>query len=128
MKISTLLTVTAISSLVAFSASASAEQYQGVLKLESNASRAELQSEAIAVARSADPYRESASAGVSAFIGHRDRATIRAEALAAAIAGNIYSDGSFAGVTTPTTGKVDRQAVRAEARATASRGTTEGTL
>ncbi|MDM0025232.1 helicase SNF2 [Variovorax saccharolyticus] len=128
MKISPLLTTTAISTLLAFSASASAEQYQGVLKLESNASRAEVQREAMVAAHSADPYREGASAGIGPFIGHRDRATVRAEALAAARAGNIYSDGSIAFATPPATTQADRQAVRAEARATAARGVTEGTL
>ena len=127
MKTSTVLTVAAISTLLAFSASA--EQYQGVLTLKSSTSRAEAQSDAVSAAHSADPYREGASNGpTSVFSGRRDRATVRSEALAAAIAGNIYADGSFAGVAPSSTGRIDRQAVRAEARATAARGITEGTL
>ncbi|MGJ7497274.1 helicase SNF2 [Variovorax sp. RT4R15] len=127
MKTSTLLTATAISTLLAFSASA--EQYQGVLTPQSTSSRAEMRSEAVRAARSADPYREGASTGpASAIPSRRDRATIRSEALASAIAGNIYSDGSFAGVAPSSTGKIDREAVRAQARATAARGITEGTL
>jgi hypothetical protein len=128
MKTSILLAVAAISTLLAFGASA--EQYQGVLVAhQSSASRADMHGEAVHAAGSADPYREGASAGLAnIFPGRRDRATIRAEALAAAVAGNIYADGSLAGVTPSSTGKIDRQAVRAEARATAARGITEGTL
>ena len=127
MKTSTLLTVAALSTLFAFSASA--EQYQGVLSLKSSSSRTQSRSEAVDAAHGADPYREGASAGpVTVLSGRRDRATVRSDALAAAIAGNIYADGSFAGVAPSSTGTMDRQAARAEARATAARGITEGTL
>lgn len=127
MKPFAVLTTAAISTLLAFSASA--EQYQGVLTLKSSSSRAVAHGEALSAAQGADPYREGASAGpASVFPGRRDRATVRSEAFTAAIAGNIYADGSFAGVAPSSTGKIDRQAVRAEARATAARGITEGTL
>jgi hypothetical protein len=127
MKISAILTTAALASL--FAMSASAEQYHGVLKFQSSASRAEVRSQAVVAAHSADPYSEAAFAGVApAVTSNRDRSGARTDAVAAARAGNPYSDAAFAGVAPAQASRTDRAAVRAEARATAARGTTEGTL
>ncbi|RZL91287.1 MAG: helicase SNF2 [Variovorax sp.] len=119
MKISTILTAAAATSLLALSAvSASAEEYHGVLQFKSTASRAELRSQAFVAAHSADPYRDGASAGVAtALAGELDRESVRGQARVAARSADPYRDGATAGVAAPLRNERDRQAVRAEARA-----------
>jgi hypothetical protein len=127
MKIATILTVATLSSLCAMGASA--EEYQGVLKFNSTASRAEVSTQAVAAAHSADPYSEGAFAGVApALVNSLDRSAVRAQAVAVARAGNLYGDDASAGVTPRMASTIDRSTVQAEARATAARGVTEGTL
>ena len=127
MKIATILTVAALTSLCAVGASA--EEYQGVLKFNSTASRAEVSAQAVAAAHSADPYREAAFAGVApALVSPLDRTEVRAQAVAVARAGDPYGDGASAGVAPRLASTVDRGTVQAEARATAAHGVTEGTL
>ena len=125
MKISSILTVAALSSL--FAMGAGAEEYQGVLKFNSTASRAEVRAQAVTAAHSADPYREAAFAGVAPrLVNPLDRTGVRAEAVAIARAGNPYGEVASAGVSPRVAGNVDRRTVQAEARATAARGVTEG--
>jgi hypothetical protein len=127
MKIATILTVAALSSL--FAMGAGAEEYQGVLKFNPTASRAEVRAQAVAAAHSADPYREAAFAGVApALASPLDRTGVRAQAVAVARAGNLYGEGASAGVAPRLASTIDRGTVQAEARATAARGVTEGTL
>ncbi|MDM0049834.1 helicase SNF2 [Variovorax sp. J22R115] len=124
MKLSFVIGATALSSLCAMSASA--EQYQGVLKFKSNADRDEVRSQALAAAHAADPFREGAHSGVApAFRGQADKETVRSLALGATRAGNPYGEG--AGVARVTGTSLDRQAVRAEAGATAARCVIEST-
>jgi hypothetical protein len=125
MKISSILTVAALSSL--FAMGAGAEEYQGVLKFNSTASRAEVRAQAVTAAHGADPYREAAFAGVAPrLVNPLDRTGVRAEAVAIARAGNPYGEVASAGVAPRVAGNVDRRTVQAEARATAARGVTEG--
>jgi hypothetical protein len=106
----------AAAALSAFAMGASAENYQGVLQVQSSASRTAVQ----AAAHGADPYADGATAGVPAVVaGLSDRAQARAGAIAAARAGNIYADGAGAGPNERFASTLDRAAVRAQAVATA---------
>ena len=127
MKISTTLIVGAAALSSLFAISANAEQYQGVLRLQSTLSRAQVQAEAVAAAHSPDPYREGAYADVATPLPHEaDRAAVRAQAYAEARAGNPYGDVAGDGVLQVGQGTVDRQAVRAQAHAAAAHGVTDG--
>jgi hypothetical protein len=126
MKFSAILTAAAISSLLAMSASA--EEYQGVLQFQSTASRADVRTQAVAAAHSADPYRDGASAGVAlALASQLDRTSVRAQAVAAAHSADPYREGAFAGVAPALASQRDLATVRAEARANA-RGFTQAAL
>ncbi|WP_038210711.1 hypothetical protein [Xenophilus azovorans] len=84
MKTSKIIAAAAVSLLAAVGA-AQAEEYQGVLSIDSTYSRAEVQQQAIAAARQGDVYGEAAGGALSApVVGQKDRATVRAEAVAAA--------------------------------------------
>ncbi|QRF62385.1 alpha/beta hydrolase [Variovorax paradoxus] len=68
---------------------AAAEEYQGVLRHESNQSRHVVQAEARAATRASNPYAEGASSGVAtALISPRDRAEVEMEARTRARAAN----------------------------------------
>ena len=115
MKISSMLTAAAFASLSAMGANA--EEYQGVLKFQSSANRAEVQAQSVVAVNGVNPYAEAASAGVALLmVSAVDRAVVRAEAVAAAHAADPYAEGAFAGVAPLTASTVDRQAVRAHAR------------
>lgn len=125
MKISTILTVTALSSL--FAMGAGAEEYQGVLNFNSTASRAEVRAQAVTAAHRADAYGEAAFAGVAPRLANPlDRTGVRAQAVAIAREGNPYGEVAAAGVAARGASSTDRRTVQAEARATAARGVTEG--
>lgn len=121
MRTSSILSTLAFSCL--FAVGAHAEQYQGVLQFQSTASRAQVHAEAVAAAHGPDPYSEGASAGVTPLpMSALTRAEVRRGAVAAAHAGNLYGDQLGAGVITLAHGRADREAVHAEARATAAPG------
>ena len=72
---------------------AQAETYDGVLTTRSTASRAEVNGQAVAAARTANPYAEGANAGVQTVIASTaDRARIQAVAVATAHAPNQNLD------------------------------------
>ncbi|WP_038211842.1 hypothetical protein [Xenophilus azovorans] len=84
MKTSKIIAVAAVSLLAAVGA-AQAEEYQGVLSVDSTYSRAEVQQQAIAAARQSNAYGEAAGDALRAqMAGQLDRATVRAEAVQAA--------------------------------------------
>lgn len=63
-------------------AGAQAETYDGVFQGSGSRSRAEVDAEAAIAARKEDPYRESASSGVVAPLGHsKSREAVNAEAV-----------------------------------------------
>lgn len=118
MKTTKLLLAAAV--LSAFAAGASAEEYQGVLKFQSSASRTAVRADAVVAAHGADPYAEGASAGVPvAIAGAADRATVRSQAVAAARAGDQYAEAASAGVAPQLSSTLDRATVRAQAVAVA---------
>jgi len=125
-RITTLLVCTAAASFL-LAAGAHAEQYQGVLRLQSNASRDQARADAIVAAHSPDPYSEGADANAPTPLPHEaDRAQVRAQAYAAARAGNPYSDVAGDGVVHIEHSAVDRQAVRAQAITAAAHGISDG--
>ncbi|MCR6474648.1 alpha/beta hydrolase [Variovorax sp. ZS18.2.2] len=68
-----------------FTAHASAEEYDGVLTLHSDRTRAEAADQAVAAARAGNAYGDAASSTVAqAIAAPKDRAVVRAEAVAAA--------------------------------------------
>ncbi len=84
MKTSKILAIAALSFVAAVGV-AQAEEYQGVITVNSVASRAEVNSQAVAAAHQANPYAEGANAGVAApLLAQADRATVRAGAVATA--------------------------------------------
>jgi hypothetical protein len=117
MKTSKIMIAAALSLLAA--AGAQAETYDGVHSISSATPRADVKTQAVAAARSENPYAEAASSRVTApsFSGVA-RAAIRSEAVAAAHSPNPYAEGYGQGVSR-VQGSVDRTAVRAAARATA---------
>ncbi|VTU14287.1 hypothetical protein SRS16CHR_01017 [Variovorax sp. SRS16] len=126
MKTSKIIAAAALSLLAV--AGAQAETYEGVHPLVSANSRAEVSSQAVIAAHSADPYAEGASAGVAPVLASNvDRATIRSQAVAAAHSADPYADGASAGVAPILASNIDRAAVRAEARA-AARGFNQASL
>lgn len=124
--ITTLLLTTAAASFL-LAGSVHAEQYQGVLRFQSTASRDEVRAGAIAASHGPDPYSEGAYADAPAPLPHEaDRAQVRTQADAAARAGNPYGDVAGDGVVHLEHSTVDRQAVRAQAIAAAARGISDG--
>ncbi|SFP11294.1 hypothetical protein SAMN05216567_104226 [Variovorax sp. OK605] len=106
--------------LLAAAGAAHAETYDGVHQLTSAASRADVASQAVVAAHSANPYATGANAGPApVFVSTANRAAIRAEAVAAAHSADPYADGASAGVAPVVASSVDRAAVRAAARAAA---------
>ena len=84
MKTSKIIAVAALS-LMAAVGTAQAEEYEGVLTVNSTLSRAEVQQQAIAAARQSNAYGDASGDAVRALMaGQLDRATVRAEAVAAA--------------------------------------------
>ena len=87
MKTSNILAAAALSLLAV--AGAHAETYQGVLNLTSVRTRADVNAEAVAAARSANPYAEGVSSRVAPVLtASADRSAVRAEAYAKAHAPN----------------------------------------
>ncbi len=106
--------------LMAVAGAAHAESYDGVHQLTSAASRADVASQAVVAAHSANPYATGANAGpAQVFVSSTSRAAVRAEAVAAAHSADPYAEGASAGVAPLVASTVDRNAVRAAARAAA---------
>ncbi|MBT2322361.1 helicase SNF2 [Variovorax paradoxus] len=118
MKTSKIIAAAALSLLAA--AGAQAETYEGVHPLVSSASRADVKAEAVAAARSDNPYAEAVSSRVAPVqTASTDRAGVRVDAVAAARSANPYAEGYAQGVNPVLASTVDRATVRAEARAAA---------
>lgn len=84
MKTSKIIAIAALS-LVAAAGVAQAEEYEGVTTINSVASRAEVNQQAVVAAHSANPYAEGANAGVpAAIVSQADRNAVRTGAVAAA--------------------------------------------
>jgi hypothetical protein len=78
-----IIAATAVALFVA--AGASAEEYQGVITVNSQVSRAEVQAGAVAAAKAGtNLYGDVANAGVTQVAGTVDRNAVRAQAVAAA--------------------------------------------
>ncbi|MDH6168883.1 hypothetical protein M2282_004047 [Variovorax boronicumulans] len=106
--------------LMAVAGAAHAETYEGVHQLTSAASRADVASQAVVAAHSANPYATGANSGpAQVFVSSTSRAAVRAEAVAAAHSADPYAEGASAGVAPVVASTVDRNAVRAAARAAA---------
>ena len=106
--------------LLAAAGVAHAETYEGVHQLTSAASRADVASQAVVAAHSANPYATGANAGPApVFVSSVSRGAVRAEAVAAAHSADPYAEGASAGVAPLVASTVDRNAVRAAARAAA---------
>lgn len=106
--------------LMAVAGAAHAESYEGVHQLTSAASRADVASQAVVAAHSANPYATGANAGPApVIVSTANRAAVRAEAVAAAHSADPYAEGANAGVAPLVASTVDRAAVRAAARAAA---------
>ena len=106
--------------LMAVAGAAHAESYDGVHQLTSAASRADVASQAVVAAHSANPYATGANAGpAQGFVSSTSRAAVRSEAVAAAHSADPYAEGASAGVAPLVASTVDRNAVRAAARAAA---------
>jgi hypothetical protein len=106
--------------LMAVAGAAHAESYDGVHQLTSAASRADVASQAVVAAHSANPYATGANAGpAQVFVSSTSRAAVRSEAVAAAHSADPYAEGASAGVAPLVASTVDRNAVRAAARAAA---------
>jgi len=119
MTASKLLSAVAVA-LMAVAGAAHAETYEGVHQLTSAASRADVASQAVVAAHSANPYATGANAGpAQVFVSSTSRAAVRAEAVAAAHSADPYAEGASAGVAPIVASTVDRNAVRAAARAAA---------
>lgn len=106
--------------LMAVAGAAHAETYEGVHQLTSAASRAEVASQAVVAAHSANPYATGANAGpAQVFVSSTSRDAVRADAVAAARSADPYAEGASAGVAPIVASTVDRATVRAAARAAA---------
>ena len=79
-----LLAISAAALALLGTAGAHAETYDGVHAITSDASRADVRSEAIAAARSGNPYADGASEGVATIASTLDRDAVREQAVAAA--------------------------------------------
>ena len=95
-----------------------AETYDGVHKVTSTQSRAEVRSEGVTAARSGDQFGDAAGQGVASIAGSADRASVRSQGVAAAHSANPYAEGYGQGVTRVQS-TVDRSSVRMQARAAA---------
>lgn len=82
MKTSKIIAAAAFSMLAVVGAQA--ETYDGVHPLTSEASRADVQAQAVAAAHNGNPYGDSNGEGVVAIESTMDRATVRDSAVAAA--------------------------------------------
>lgn len=97
MQVLKVLSAAAITAL--FVASATAEEYEGVLQVRSAASRSDVRAEAVAAARLPNPYAEGADSGIpDPVLSAVDRGTVRTQARATARAGNLYGDAWSPGV------------------------------
>jgi type IV secretory pathway TrbL component len=106
--------------LLAVTGAAHAESYEGVHPLTNGVSSAQVASEAVAAAHSADPYATGAQAGPArAFVSTASVDAVRAEAVAAARSADPYAEGASSGVAPLVASTVDRATVRAAARAAA---------
>ena len=106
--------------LMAVAGAAHAESYDGVHQLTSAASRADVASQAVVAAHSANPYATGANAGpAQVFVSSTSRDAVRAEAVAAARSADPYAEGASSGVAPIVASTVDRATVRAAARAAA---------
>ncbi|OUM03899.1 helicase SNF2 [Variovorax sp. JS1663] len=118
MKTSKFIAAAALSLLAA--AGAQAETYDGVHSISSATSRADVKTQAVAAARSENPYAEGASSRVAPVLSSTlARAAVRSDAVAAAHSANPYAEGYGQGVSRVLSGSVDRASVRAAARAAA---------
>jgi hypothetical protein len=119
MNASKILSAVAVA-LMAVAGAAHAETYEGVHQLTSAASRAEVASQAVVAAHSANPYATGANAGpAQVFVSSTSRDAVRADAVAAARSADPYAEGASAGVAPIVASTVDRATVRAAARAAA---------
>ena len=119
MNASKILSAVAVA-LMAVAGAAHAETYEGVHQLTSAASRAEVASQAVVAAHSANPYATGANAGpAQVFVSSTSRDAVRADAVAAARSADPYAEGASAGVAPVVASTVDRATVRAAARAAA---------
>ncbi|QNK70808.1 helicase SNF2 [Variovorax sp. PAMC26660] len=119
MTASKLLSAVAVA-LLAVAGSAHAETYDGVHQLTSAASRADVSSQAVVAAHSANPYATGANSGpAQVFVSSTSRAAVRSEAVAAAHSADPYAEGASSGVAPVVASTVDRATVRAAARAAA---------
>ncbi|QGW80464.1 helicase SNF2 [Variovorax paradoxus] len=119
MNASKILSAVAVA-LMAVAGAAHAETYEGVHQLTSAASRAEVASQAVVAAHSANPYATGANAGpAQVFVSSNSRDTVRAGAVVAARSADPYAEGASAGVAPIVASTVDRATVRAAARAAA---------
>lgn len=97
-----------------------AETYEGVHAPVSANSRADVKTQAVAAARSENPYAEGASAGAAQVVASvADRSSVRLQAVAAAHRADPYAEGASSTVAPILASTVDRASVRAEARAAA---------
>ena len=112
MKTSKIIAAAALSMLAAVGAQA--ETYEGVHQPVSAASRADMNAQAVVAARSANPYGEGYSAGVTPALGASiDRATIRAQAVARAHSPNQNLDSkAFVNSVVPAQYKFEARATR----------------
>ena len=118
MKTSKIIAAAALSLLAAIGAQA--ETYDGVHSISSATSRADVKTQAVAAARSENPYAEGASSRVAPLsFSTVARAAVRSDAVVAAHSANPYAEGYGQGVSRVQSGSVDRAAVRAAARAAA---------
>ncbi|MDH6165390.1 hypothetical protein M2282_000518 [Variovorax boronicumulans] len=119
MNASKILSAVAVA-LMAVAGAAHAETYEGVHQLTSAASRADVASQAVVAAHSANPYATGANAGpAQVFVSSTSRAAVRAEAAVAARSENPYAEGASSRVAPVLASGVDRATVRAAARAAA---------
>lgn len=121
MNASKILSAVAVA-LMAVAGAAHAETYEGVHSLTAAASRAEVASQAVVAAHSANPYATGANAGpAQVFVSSTSRDAVRADAdaVAAARSADPYAEGASAHVAPIVAGTVDRATVRAAARAAA---------
>ena len=79
-----LIAISAAALALLGAAGAHAETYEGVHAVTSYASRADVQAEAVAAARTGNPYSDSAAAGTVAVNSTLDRNAVREQAVAAA--------------------------------------------
>lgn len=79
-----LLAVSAAALALLGTAGAHAETYDGVHAITSAATRADVQAEAVATARSGNTYSDAAAEGVATVNAVRDRSAVREEAVATA--------------------------------------------